>query len=81
MRPERQRDNDRDEPVMEDRDKGKRHPDDRRDRGGAGELEDDRVIPEETLRRDGKEGQGEKRERRVQEIVLAEKCRQSPTRG
>jgi len=59
---------------MEDGDEGKRHPNKRGNRGGAGELEEDRVPGEEPFCRDGKEGQGKEGESRVQEILIHKKC-------
>jgi len=49
-----ERDRYRDEPVMEDGEKGKRDIDDRCDRSGPGELEDDRVFMNETFRGESK---------------------------
>jgi hypothetical protein len=67
--------NDRDQCIAEEGDHGKRYPDNRGDRGSAGELEDNRVLMEDAFRRDRKERQGHQGQRRVQEIVLAKTCR------
>ena len=64
-----------DEGVAEGRDEGKGHVDQRRYGRGPREPEDDRVSPDETFHGDREEGKGEDGERRVQEIVFAEKGR------